>query len=61
MIGMGSIITKKIIIKPGFVYAGNPAKIKFNTYGIKLKVKKMDILNETRRFKEIIKKHPLYG
>ena len=63
MIGMGSIITKKIIIKPGFVYAGNPAKkIKFNTYGIKLKkIKKRDILKETQRFKEIIKKHPLYG
>ena len=38
MIGMSSVITKKIKIKPGYIFAGNPAKkISINKVGIKKK------------------------
>ena len=62
MIGMGSIIPKKIKILPGYIYYGNPVKRKKkNSLGFKKKgISKLDIANETNRFIKIIKKHPLY-
>ena len=62
MIGMSSVITKKIKIKPGFIFAGNPAKkISINKIGIKRKnVSKNDLKKEEKRFYSLIKSHPLY-
>ena len=62
MIGMSSVITKKIKIKPGFIFAGNPAKkIAINKIGIKRKnVSKNDLKKEEKRFYSLIKSHPLY-
>ena len=63
MIGMGTIVTRKIKVLPGFVYFGNSAKkIKKNSIGFKKKgISKSEIINETKRFNKIIKNHPLYG
>ena len=62
MIGMSSVITKKIKIKPGFIFAGNPAKkISINKIGIKRKkVSKNDLKKEEKRFYSLIKSHPFY-
>ena len=62
MIGMSSVITKKIKIIPGFIFAGNPAKkIAINKIGIKKKnVSKIDLKKEKKRFYSIIKTHPFY-
>ncbi len=62
MIGMSSVITKKIKIKPGYIFAGNPAKkISINKIGIKKKnVSKNDLKKEKKRFYSLIKNHPLY-
>tara|TARA_B100000575_G_C22598184_1_gene374459 strand:+ start:145 stop:492 length:348 start_codon:yes stop_codon:yes gene_type:complete len=62
MVGMGTIITKKIKILPGFIYYGNPAKKREkNSLGFKRKsIKVSDVKNETKRFYQIIKNHPLY-
>ena len=62
MIGMSSVITKKLKIKPGYIYAGNPAKkISINKVGIKKKkISKNDLKKEEKRFYSLIKKHPLY-
>ena len=63
MIGMGTIVTRKIKVSPGFVFFGNSAKkIKKNTIGFKKKdISELEIINETKRFNKIIKNHPLYG
>ena len=52
MFGMGSIITKKLLAKPGFVYIGNPAKkLKKNKIGLsRKKIEHKDLLEENRRF-----------
>ena len=62
MIGMSSVITKKLKIYPGNIYVGNPAKnIGVNKIGIKKKkISINDIKKEKIRFNSIIKKHPLY-
>ena len=62
MIGMSSVITKKMKIIPGYIYAGNPAKrIALNKIGIKKKnISKIDLKKEKIRFTSIAKKHPLY-
>lgn len=62
MIGMSSVITKKIKIYPGNIYVGNPvANIGLNKVGLKKKKISMnDIKREMNRFNLIIKKHPLY-
>ena len=62
MIGMGSIITKKIKVLPGYIYLGNPAKKKKkNSLGFKKKgIRQIDLKNETKRFLKLIEKHPLY-
>ena len=58
MIGMGSIISRKIKLLPGFVYYGKPAKkIKYNTIGLKRNKISNEILKkEIKRFNEIQKK-----
>lgn len=62
MIGMSSVITKKIKIKPGYIYAGNPVKkISINKFGIKKKnVSENDLKKEAKRFYSLIKTHPYY-
>ena len=62
MIGMSSVITKKIKIMPGYIFAGNPAKkISINKVGIKKKnVSKNDLKKEKKRFYSLIKTHPFY-
>tara|TARA_A100001011_G_C14229247_1_gene808024 strand:+ start:676 stop:1275 length:600 start_codon:yes stop_codon:yes gene_type:complete len=62
MIGMSSVITKKIKIKPGYIYAGNPVKkISINKFGIKKKnVSGNDLKKEVKRFYSLIKIHPYY-
>lgn len=62
MIGMSSVITKKMKIIPGYIYAGNPAKrIALNKIGIKKKnISKIDLKKEKIRFISIAKKHSLY-
>ena len=57
MIGMGSIVTKKIELKPGYVFYGKPVKkvkkniIALNKYKINYKILK----NELNRFNKIKK------
>tara|TARA_Y100000590_G_scaffold342939_1_gene391711 strand:+ start:40 stop:627 length:588 start_codon:yes stop_codon:yes gene_type:complete len=57
MIGMGSIVTKKIQLKPGYVFYGKPVKkvkkniIALNKYKINYKILK----NELNRFNKIRK------
>ena len=62
MIGMSSVITKKIKIKPGYIFAGNPAKkISINKVGIKKKkISENELKKEKKRFYSLIKTHPLY-
>tara|TARA_Y100000287_G_C14198877_1_gene344240 strand:- start:655 stop:1251 length:597 start_codon:yes stop_codon:yes gene_type:complete len=62
MLGMGTIVTKKFKVKPGYIYAGNPIKtIKKNIIGLKRKkITNNDLKKEKIRFEKIIKKHSLY-
>ena len=55
MIGMGTIITKKIKIFPGYVYYGKPIKkIKKNLIGIKRNnVSNKMLKNEKKRFLDL--------
>ena len=55
MIGMGSIITRKIKLLPGFIYYGKPVKkIKYNTIGLKRNKITIKILKkEVTRFNKI--------
>ena len=57
MIGMGSIITKKNIILPGYTYYGKPVKkVKINRFALKrFNVSKKMLSHETIRFKKINK------
>jgi len=63
MIGMSSVITKKIKIVPGYIYVGNPAKkIGINKVGIiKKKISNFNLKKERLRFRSIIKNHPYYS
>ncbi len=56
LIGMGSIITKKTLIEPGYIYYGKPAKkIKKNLIGLKKnKIDKLVLLREKKRFNKIL-------
>ena len=58
MIGMNSLITKKIIVEPGLVFYGRPAKkIKKNLVGLKRNKIKTNTLNlEKKRFKKLLNK-----
>ena len=55
MIGMGSIITKKLKVFPGYVFIGRPAtKLKINKIGLnRNKISKKLLDNETKRFKNL--------
>lgn len=55
MIGMSTIIGKKIELKPGYIYAGNPPRgiIKNKISLERNKVTELDLENETLRFKEL--------
>lgn len=55
MIGMGSIITKKLKVFPGYVFIGRPAtKFKINKIGLnRNKISKKLLNNETKRFKNL--------
>ncbi len=55
MIGMGSIITRKIKLIPGFIFHGKPAKkIKYNTTGLKRNKISIKILKkEITRFNKL--------
>ena len=57
MIGMGSIVTKKIKLKPGYIFYGKPVKqIKKNTLGLKrYKINYKDLKKELIRFNKIRK------
>jgi UDP-N-acetylglucosamine acyltransferase len=58
MTGMRSIITKKLNVKPGYIYYGKPAKmIKKNTIGLRRNKITSDILKkEYKRFLNLKKK-----
>ena len=58
MIGMGSLITKKNKILPGYIYYGKPVKkVKINRLGLKrFNVNKKMLFQETKRFKKLITK-----
>ena len=58
MLGMGSIITKKLNVLPGYIFYGKPAKkIKINKIGLKRhKVTKTILKNEKKRFFKILKR-----
>tara|TARA_B000000609_G_C24095992_1_gene305663 strand:+ start:122 stop:790 length:669 start_codon:yes stop_codon:yes gene_type:complete len=57
MIGMGSVVTKKIKIEPGFTWVGNPvSKLKTNEIGLERQNVTDEILkSETQRFYELSK------
>jgi len=61
MIGMGSIITKKARIYPGQTWVGNPARrLKTNMYALdKYKVDEYYLIEETGRFRQLVKDHGL--
>ena len=57
MIGMHSFVTKKLIVTPGFIFYGKPAKkVKKNLIGLKRNNISVDIIKkETKRFNDLIK------
>ena len=61
MIGMGCIVPKKARIEPGHTWVGNPARrLKTNMYALdKLNVDDYTLVEETARYKQLVKKHDL--
>ena len=57
LIGIGSIITKKIHIEPGYIYYGKPVKkIKKNLIGLKKnKINNFILSKEKKRFIKLLK------
>ena len=57
MIGMHSFVTKKLVVTPGFIFYGKPAKkVKKNLIGLKRNNISVDIIKkETKRFNDLIK------
>jgi len=57
MFGMGTVVSKKTILKPGYIYVGSPAKgIIKNEVGLsRNKVTKKKLEDETRRFTRLRK------
>ena len=57
MIGMHSFVTKKLLVTPGFIFYGKPAKkVKKNLIGLKRNNISVDIIKkETKRFNDLIK------
>ena len=58
MIGMGTVIGKNTLVKPGYIYTGNPARgIIRNKIGLKRnKINEDKLKKETLRFNKLIKK-----
>ena len=54
MIGMHSLLLKKLLVTPGFIFYGKPAKkVKKNLIGLKRNKISVDIIKkETKRFKD---------
>ena len=61
MIGMGCIVPKKTRLEPGQTWVGNPARrLKTNMYALdKLNVDEYELIEETARYKELVKLHGL--
>ena len=59
MIGMGSSVPKKAKIYPGQTWVGNPVhRLKTNMYAVnKFNVGEFAMLEETARYKELVKSH----
>ena len=59
MIGMGTIVPKKAKIYPGQTWVGNPVhRLKTNMYAVnKFNVGEFAMLEETARYKELVKSH----
>jgi len=57
MIGMHSFVTRKLLVTPGFIFYGKPAKkIKKNLIGLKRNNISVDIIKkETKRFNDLFK------
>ncbi|MDA7831343.1 hypothetical protein N9A57_05205 [Candidatus Pelagibacter sp.] len=57
MIGMHSFVTRKLLVTPGFIFYGMPAKkVKKNLIGLKRNNISVDIIKkETKRFNNMIK------
>ena len=57
MLGMHSFVTKKLLVTPGFIFYGKPAKkVKKNLIGLKRNNISVDIIKkETKRFNDLIK------
>jgi len=57
MIGMHSFVTKKLVVTPGFIFYGKPAKkVKKNLISLKRNNISVDIIKkETKRFNDLIK------
>ena len=61
MIGMGCIVPKKTRLEPGQTWVGNPARrLKTNMFALqKCDVDEYDLIEETARYKELVKLHGL--
>ena len=61
MIGMGCIVPKKSRLEPGHTWVGNPARrLKTNMYALEeCDVDEYELIEETARYKELIKLHDL--
>ena len=61
MIGMGTVIPKKARIYPGQTWVGNPVqRLKTNERGLeKFNIDEYELIEETARYKELIKEHGL--
>ena len=59
MIGMGTLITKKKLIEPGYIFYGKPVKkIKSNNIALKRKkISEQKLKNELIRFNKLRKKN----
>lgn len=60
MIGMGSVITKKLDCSPGSTFVGNPAKfLKLNTVGLhRARISDAQLMQEIARYEKIKFKRP---
>lgn len=57
MIGMGAVITKGLLVEPGYIFVGNPArKLKPNTIGLeRANISDLILNDEVRSFESILK------
>ena len=61
MIGMGCVVPKKIRLKPGQTWVGNPARrLKTNMYALdKHDVDDYELVEESARYKKLLELHVL--